>query len=108
MCNYLGMSSKKVFLDFSAEEAFHYLKKLSWFNDEPIGGFSNVAHHLLIREAKKYGLTVILSGQGADELLCGYKKYLGFYLQYLVRKKKYAKPREEFAGKDFTKNKRSV
>jgi asparagine synthase (glutamine-hydrolysing) len=28
---------------------------------------------------------VLLSGQGADETLCGYKKYVGFYLQELIR-----------------------
>jgi len=30
-------------------------------------------------------VTVLLSGQGADEALCGYKKYVGFYLQELIR-----------------------
>ena len=32
-------------------------------------------------KAKEKKIKVILSGQGADELLCGYKKYLPFYLQ---------------------------
>ncbi len=38
--------------------------------------------------AKELGLTVILSGQGADEILLGYRKFLGFYLQSLVRQGK--------------------
>ena len=41
---------------------------------------------MLMRQAKELGITVILSGQGADELLCGYSKYLWFYLQHLVTK----------------------
>ena len=47
--------------------------------------FSNVALYLLMKKANELGITVILSGQGADELLCGYKKYLVFYFQYLAR-----------------------
>jgi asparagine synthase (glutamine-hydrolysing) len=31
-------------------------------------------------------VTVILSGQGADEILLGYRKFLGFYLQSLARR----------------------
>ena len=52
--------------------------KLSWFNDEPLGSFSTIAHYLLMKRARDLGVTVLLSGQGADEILCGYKKYLGF------------------------------
>jgi asparagine synthase (glutamine-hydrolysing) len=44
-----------------------------------------VAHYLLMKRALDLKVTVLLSGQGADECLCGYKKYLGFYLQHLVR-----------------------
>src|ERR1700680_2423802 len=50
-----------------------------------IGSFATVEHYLLMEEAKRLGITVILSGQGADELLCGYLKFTGFYLEHLVR-----------------------
>ncbi len=39
----------------------------------------------MMERARDLGLTVILSGQGADETLLGYRKFLGFYLQSLVR-----------------------
>jgi asparagine synthase (glutamine-hydrolysing) len=65
------------------------MRKVTWHNDSPLGSFSNVAHYLLMKKAHELGITVILSGQGADELLCGYKKYLGFYVQSLVRSRKY-------------------
>ncbi len=54
-------------------------------NDEPVGGFSAAAHLMLMVKARELGVTVLLSGQGADELLCGYKKYVAFYLQQLLR-----------------------
>ena len=60
------------------------ISEATWFNDEPIGSFSTLAHYQLMKTAKKLGVTVILSGQGADEILCGYNKYLGFYLQQLI------------------------
>lgn len=85
MSNHLGCKTHKIVLDFKPEEAFDYLEQVCWFNDEPVGSFSNVAHYLLMKQAKDLGITVILSGQGADELLCGYQKYLGFYIQALAR-----------------------
>ena len=91
MVNHLGASVHKVKMDWGADEALELLRKVTWYNDSPVGSFSNIAHYLMMKEAHKLGITVILSGQGADELLCGYKKYLGFYLQWLVRNKLYFK-----------------
>ena len=39
----------------------------------------------MMSAAKDLGLKVILSGQGADESLCGYRKYMFFNLQQLCR-----------------------
>ena len=87
--NYLNKPINKVHLDLNENNALTLLDEITWYNDEPVGSFSNVAHYLLMKKAKELGVTVILSGQGADELFCGYKKYLGFYIQWLIRKKKY-------------------
>ena len=81
---HLNRHVEKVTLDFQPAEAFRLMSEVSWFNDEPIGNFSTVAHYLLMKRSRELGVTVLLSGQGADEILCGYKKYLGFYLQELV------------------------
>lgn len=98
MSRYLDKQASKVTLDLRAENALDYLQEVCWFNDEPVGSFSNVAHYLLMKEANKLGVTVILSGQGADELLCGYRKYLGLYLQFLVRKGKFIKAAGVLSG----------
>lgn len=84
MGRHLDLPVHKVNLQFKPEQAIDYWKKVNWLNDEPIANFSNVAHYLLMSKAKEMGITVILSGQGADELLCGYKKFLGFYIQTLL------------------------
>src|SRR5262249_27073689 len=84
MANYLNRPVEKVILDYSPSKSFELISQVSWFNDEPIGSFSTVAHYLLMKRASDLGVTVLLSGQGADEILCGYKKYLGFYLQELT------------------------
>lgn len=89
MTDYLECDVHKVSLDWKPEEAIQLMRKATWYNDSPLGSFSNVAHYLLMQKAYELGITVILSGQGADELLCGYKKYLGFYIQSLLRQRRY-------------------
>ncbi|MFD0680809.1 MULTISPECIES: asparagine synthase (glutamine-hydrolyzing) [unclassified Paenibacillus] len=89
MGKHLNRDVHKVVLDFHPNRAFDYLEEVCWFNDEPVGSFSNVAHYLLMKQASEQNIKVILSGQGADELLCGYKKYLGFYIQSLVNQGRY-------------------
>jgi asparagine synthase (glutamine-hydrolysing) len=51
-----------------------------------------------MQEAKQQGVTVILSGQGADELLCGYLKFTGFYLHDLARRGRLIKAAKLVAG----------
>src|SRR5262249_937008 len=84
MANHLNWPVEKVVLDYPPSSALELISDVSWFNDEPVGGFSTIAHYLLMKRARNLGVTVVLSGQGADESLCGYRKYLGFYLQELI------------------------
>ena len=84
MARHLDRPVEKVVLNYSASKALDLISEASWFNDEPLGSFSTIAHYLLMKRARDLGVTVLLSGQGADEILCGYKKYLGFYIQELL------------------------
>ena len=81
---HLGCPVSWVRLERSPDEWFDLLGQVIYANDEPVGSFSTVAHYLLMQEARRLGITVLLSGQGADELLCGYRKFLGFYVRELV------------------------
>ena len=85
LAEHVGRRVDKVRLNYSPSDAFRLIDETVWYNDEPIGGFSSIAHYLLMQRAKDLGVTVLLSGQGADESLCGYKKYLAFYVQQLMR-----------------------
>lgn len=82
---HLSVPVTKVNLSLAPERAFDALGPLTRFNDQPLLSFSAVAHHELMRAAREHGVTVILSGQGGDELFCGYRKYLGFAVQAALR-----------------------
>ena len=51
---------------------------------EPGGRTSGYAQYRVFREAKRQGLTVMLDGQGADELLGGYAGYMTNFLWELL------------------------
>ena len=82
---HLGLPVQKVNPSLLGEMVFNELEDAVYFNDQPFGSFSQVSHYLLMRIAAENGIKVVLTGQGADELLCGYPKYLGFQVQQLLR-----------------------
>lgn len=53
--------------------------------EEPFGSASVLVQHQVFRAAKAQGITVLLDGQGADEVLAGYHKYYRWYWQELFR-----------------------
>jgi len=55
-------------------DAVSVLEKAIWHLDEPLADAATIPTYLLSQLTKKF-VTVILSGEGADELLAGYDKY---------------------------------
>ncbi|HTQ97092.1 MAG TPA: asparagine synthase (glutamine-hydrolyzing) [Candidatus Acidoferrum sp.] len=70
-----------------AESFWSSIDSLLYHHDEPIGSGSVFAQWCVMAEARKAGVTVILGGQGGDEVLCGYQKYRFFHLLHLLRNK---------------------
>lgn len=68
-----------------------------WFQEEPVAGTGPYAHYCVARLAKENGVKVLLDGQGADEQLAGYRKFILVYLRQLVSKGHFAKAASEAA-----------
>jgi asparagine synthase (glutamine-hydrolysing) len=66
------------------EEYFSVLPKVAWHFDEPVADPSAVGLYFVSREARKH-VTVVLSGEGADELFGGYNIYLAPYAYRKIR-----------------------
>lgn len=67
-----------------ASRLFETLSSLIWYQDEPFGSSSIYAQGELFRTASLNGLRVMLDGQGADEILCGYHEFFGPYIAELA------------------------
>jgi asparagine synthase (glutamine-hydrolysing) len=58
----------------SADDLMQHLPRLIWHSDGPVSEVSNIPIYLMSREAAKT-VKMVLSGEGADELLGGYPKH---------------------------------
>ena len=58
----------------TADEAFEAIPKIQWHMDEPDSNLSSLPLYFLAELASK-DVTVVLSGEGADELFGGYEWY---------------------------------
>ncbi len=76
--------------------------KICYHQEEPFASSSIYAQYKVYELAKKHNVKVLLDGQGADEILGGYTKYIHWYLQELVWHYKYNKTIKE--RKAFLKN----
>lgn len=85
VARHLARPVREVRLEFDREHILPLIGRVTEQCDEPIGNFSCVAQNLLMQKARELGVTVLLSGQGADEVFCGYRKYAAFQLQALAR-----------------------
>jgi asparagine synthase (glutamine-hydrolysing) len=72
-----------------AEELWDDLSTLIRCQEEPFIGTTVYAQWRVMKLAKERGVTVMLDGQGGDELLGGYLPYYLHYLLTLLRHRKY-------------------
>jgi asparagine synthase (glutamine-hydrolysing) len=75
----------------TADEFWLDLPALVRCQEEPFLSTSIYAQWRVMKRAKERGLTVLLDGQGGDEVLCGYLPYYIDYLATLKRNKKYGR-----------------
>jgi len=69
----------------SFDDLITELPKLVETQFEPFGSSSIYAQYKVFEKAKQVGVTVMLDGQGADEILAGYVGYQGSRLSTLIK-----------------------
>lgn len=73
-----------------AAQFLEELDGLLWHQEEPFSSSSVYAQWCVFRRAAQAGVKVVLDGQGADEQLCGYRKFSYFYLRHLFSRRAYS------------------
>ncbi|UXY15804.1 asparagine synthase (glutamine-hydrolyzing) [Chitiniphilus purpureus] len=69
IANHCGMHWHAV--DLSADGQLEFIRQLIRLKDQPLGMHNEVAMHVLAKEVKQYA-SVVICGEGADELFGGY------------------------------------
>ncbi|OQP55134.1 asparagine synthase (glutamine-hydrolyzing) [Niastella koreensis] len=72
----------------NADRVIHDFEKICYHQEEPFQSASIMAQYYVYELARQHGVTVLLDGQGADEILAGYHKYYHWYWQQLFRDNK--------------------
>ena len=76
------------------EEMITFIKN----HGEPLPSTSPFIQNKVFSLAKKHDVTVILDGQGADELFAGYHYFFGFYFKGLIKKGRFGQVLNEIYG----------
>jgi asparagine synthase (glutamine-hydrolysing) len=67
------------------ERFIEQFDELQWHQEEPIASASPFAQYAVMRLARENDTTVLLDGQGADELLAGYDQAHGMFWAHWLR-----------------------
>jgi asparagine synthase (glutamine-hydrolysing) len=81
----------------TSHEFIGELRDFVWHQEEPIVSTGPYAQWCVMRSAREQ-VTVLLDGQGGDELIAGYVPYQLVYLRQLARERRYEELRKEAAA----------
>ena len=76
---------KNYFIQPTADMLIKDIDKFIWHQEEPNNGTSYFAEFMLRSLIRERGVTVSLEGQGADEIITGYKSLISPYLKDLIK-----------------------
>lgn len=86
-----AVNSKAYYSNINEQDFIENIDRLIWHQDEPFTTSSIFAQWSLMKLARENNIPVMLDGQGADEVLCGYRKFYFFYLKSLLRANRFLK-----------------
>ncbi len=79
----------------TAAELIKDFERLCYHQEEPFQSAGIYAQYKVFELAKSKGVTVLLDGQGADEILAGYPRYIHWYLQEVLSRHKLGAAQKE-------------
>lgn len=74
----------------TGKELIQDFDTLMYHHEEPISSASVYNQYRVYKLSANHGVKVLLDGQGADETLAGYSKYIHWYLQELISQKRFS------------------
>ena len=77
-------NSEYIEIYLTAEDFRDSIEKIIWFMDEPAAG-PGVFPQYLVSKLASQNVTVVLGGQGGDEIFLGYARYLIAYLEECLK-----------------------
>ena len=89
LCKYIDKEliiTKPTFKEFSEN-----IEKVCYLQDQPFGSSSIFMQYFVINKVKNNNCKILLDGQGADELLLGYKRYLNLPIYNFFKERKFKK-----------------
>ncbi len=93
VAGYFQVNQQETFPD--AVDFVNHIENLIRHHEEPVGSASIFAQFKTFQLARNNGVTVLLDGQGADEVLAGYTRYDSWFLQELLAKGHWSSFRKE-------------
>jgi asparagine synthase (glutamine-hydrolysing) len=74
VAGYLGTKHHELYL--KEKDIFSLVRDLPEYYDEPFADSSSLPTYLVSKFSRENGVKVVLSGDGGDELFCGYNRYI--------------------------------
>lgn len=75
LCKQHQIKNVKVYPDLKKLHSENLLKKINYYQDQPISSCSHINEYEVFKKAHELGIVVMLDGQGADEYFLGYKEF---------------------------------
>ncbi|MCX6232792.1 MAG: asparagine synthase (glutamine-hydrolyzing) [Bacteroidetes bacterium] len=88
--------TKPYFVSASAETVMQELSDITWHHDFPVPGSSPISQNYVMKIARENGVTVLLDGQGSDEITGGYHHAFYRYYAYLLKSGKLLRFAKEY------------
>lgn len=93
MVQRFGIQNHKIYP--TADGLISDFEKIFYHQEEPFPSSSIYAQFKVFESAAAHKIPVLIDGQGADEILGGYNKYLHWFLQELISRNKFSLAKKE-------------